>query len=538
MSASAPEPSAVADLIDAAACALDAGDVDGAMAAVDALALVPLDGAERAGFLLAEGRLAAMAGRTRVAVDALSEAVRLADPGAPRVATAARLELIRCALRAGNTRPVGAVAEALARDGGSAGELAAAAVRVGAGDRGALDGIEVRADDLLVADGLDAAGLVAETAGMALVWGERFDDAARLLGRLVRSAQRAHATGPLPSVLAVRSLADLRRSDYRSAAAHADEAIRLADATHRPGLVTAAVAVLAVAEAIRGDVTGCRDAAARLADDAVRAGRDGGAAAVEVPSRAAVGLLHLGLGDDALAVAELEPLRGRSPSTPWLVMWQMDLAEALVRVGRVADAGAVLDEFVAGFDAAATGRAPGAAARVRALLVADDPDRAEAELERSEALLRDVGNVFGVARTLAVRGGLRRRWGREASGVADLHRAEALFARLGAEGWAAQAVAARLGTADTPAALVVPDPLTPQELQVARLVVTGRANREVAEALFVSARTVESHLGRIYRKLGIRSRSQLIARADDWGLRPPVDDSGAVSEVRRSVRAR
>ncbi|MCB1261803.1 MAG: hypothetical protein KDB33_15655, partial [Acidimicrobiales bacterium] len=114
------------------------------------------------------------------------------------------------------------------------------------------------------------------------------------------------------------------------------------------------------------------------------------------------------LGDDALAVAELEPLRGRSPSTPWLVMWQMDLAEALVRVGRVADAGAVLDEFVAGFDAAATGRAPGAAARVRALLVADDPDRAEAELERSEALLRDVGNVFGVARTLAVRGGLRR----------------------------------------------------------------------------------------------------------------------------------
>ena len=122
--------------------------------------------------------------------------------------------------------------------------------------------------------------------------------------------------------------------------------------------------------------------------------------------------------------------------------------------------------------------------------------------------------------------------------MADLHRAEALFARLGAEGWAAQAVAARLGTADTPAALVVPDPLTPQELQVARLVVTGRANREVAEALFVSARTVESHLGRIYRKLGIRSRSQLIARADDWGLRPPVDDSGAVSEVRRSVRAR
>ncbi len=538
MSAPAPEPPAVADLLAAAASALDAGDVDAAVAAVDALAMAPLDGADRAALLLAEGQLAAAAGRTRAAVAALNEAVRLADPVAPQVATAARLELVRCALRVGSTRPVLAVAEALGRDGGPMGALAAAAVQVGAGDRNALDGIEVRADDVLVTEGLGAAGLVAETAGMALVWGERFDDATRLTGRLVRTARRAHATGSLPSVLAVRSLADLRRSDYRSAAAHADEAIRLADASQRPGLVSGAVAVLAVAEAIRGDVAGCRAAAARLSDDAVRAGRDRDAAAVEVPARAALGLLHLGLGEDALAVAELEPLRGRSPSTPWMVMWQMDLAEALVRVGRLTDAGVVLDAFVAGFDADAQGRAPGAAARVRALLVADDPDRAEAELERSEALLRDVGNVFGVARTLGVRGGLRRRWGREAAGIADLHRAEALFVRLGAEGWAAQAVAARLGTADTPAALVVPDPLTPQELQVARLVVTGRANREVAEALFVSARTIESHLGRIYRKLGIRSRSQLIARADEWGLRPPVDDTVGAPDVRRSARAR
>ena len=140
-------------------------------------------------------------------------------------------------------------------------------------------------------------------------------------------------------------------------------------------------------------------------------------------------------------------------------------------------------------------------------------------LARSDAALRDVGNPFGVGRTLLVRGTLRRRWGRRAEATADLDHAEALFARIGAEGWAAQAIAARRAPKGARPRIVRPAVLTPQELQVAALVATGRSNREVAEALYVSVRTVESHLGRIYRKLAIASRSQLIARADEWGLR-------------------
>jgi DNA-binding CsgD family transcriptional regulator len=156
---------------------------------------------------------------------------------------------------------------------------------------------------------------------------------------------------------------------------------------------------------------------------------------------------------------------------------------------------------------------------VRALLVADQPERAEELLADAEATYRDLGAPFGIARTLLVRGTLRRRWGRHADGRADLELAEAMLTGIGADGWAAQASAARTAPAGTAPTFDRPEVLTPQELQVAGLVATGRSNREVADALFISVRTVESHLGRIYRKLDVRSRSQLIAGADGWGLR-------------------
>jgi DNA-binding CsgD family transcriptional regulator len=54
-----------------------------------------------------------------------------------------------------------------------------------------------------------------------------------------------------------------------------------------------------------------------------------------------------------------------------------------------------------------------------------------------------------------------------------------------------------------------PDRLTPQELQVARLVAEGKSNRDVAATLFITPKTVEFHLTRVYRKLEIHSRSQL-----------------------------
>ncbi len=512
-----------AEQLDRCEDALARGDVAEATELIDRVALrsrTPLDDAR---FRAAEGRLAGLAGRPAAAVESLESAASLADRAggaeAEQVATEARLDLVRMALRRGQIGRATAVAAGLSTLDGPRRVLVDAAIAVGRGEAPVLADLEAATDALLAERGAATAAFAADTVGLALVWAEQYDAADRLLDRLTRTARREAAVGPLPTLLAVQSLADLRTNRYRAAAARADEAVRLADATSRPGLAALPLGVLAVAEAVRGNAAACREVAARLREDATRtAGSDGGLSA-EVPARAALGVLHLGLEEPAAAVAELEPLVDRAGTTPWLVMWQLDLAEALIAVDRRADAARLVEAFVTAVGAGRDGRATAVAARSKALLADDDPPAAEALLARSEAMLRDAGTPFGVARTLLTRGRLRRRWGDDAAGRADLGHAAALFQRVGAEGWAAQAEADRTATSAPRAVIVPPTPLTPQELQVAGLVATGRANKEIAALLFVSPRTVESHLGRIFRKLDVRSRSQLIARADEWGLR-------------------
>ncbi len=515
--------SGAADLLDRGDAALADGDVERATELVDAVAMSVRDDLDDVRFRAAEGRLTALAGRPSAAVVALTAAAAAADaiggPGAALVATEARLDLVRMALRRGRVGQAAAAAAELGILDGPRQVLVDAAVAAGRGETPVMAELEAAADALLVDRGESMASFVADTVGLALVWAEQPEAADRLLGRLARTARRNAAFGPLPDLLAVQSLADLRSNRYRAAAARADEAVRLADATSRPGLAALPLGVLAVAEAVRGNAGLCREAGARLREDASRTGGWDGGLSVEVPARAAFGVLHLGLEEPEVAVAELEPLVQRAAATPWIVMWQLDLVEALIGIGRRADAARLLDAFLTAVGRDRNGRAVGAAARSEAMLVDDDQTAAEGLLARSEAMLRAARTPFGLGRTLLTRGRLRRRWGEEAAGRSDLGHAASLFDRVGAEGWAAQANADLAATAIDRGAIAPPTPLTPQELQVAGLVTTGRANKEIAELLFVSPRTVESHLGRVFRKLGVRSRSQLIARADEWGLR-------------------
>jgi DNA-binding CsgD family transcriptional regulator len=512
----------VAALLDQADAALADGAVDRAQEFLDRIAhdeRTPLDDAR---FRVVDGRVAMLAGRTRQAVDLLGRGATAADcvggPDAVLVARTAREELITAALRQGRPDRAATIAAEFVLPEGPRQRLLAAAIGVGNGQVVDLVGIDADADALVAEDGVRAAAFVADTIGLALVWAERYDPADRLLDRLIRSARRDETLGPLPNLLAVAALADLRTNRYRAAAGHADEAVRLADRTARPGLTLLPLAVLAVAEAVRADTAGCRAAVDRLREAAARSGLGGDGAAAEVPARAALGLLHLGVDQPDRTVAELEPLVGHR-AAPWLIMWQVDLVEALLRVGRHADAARVLQDFEAGLAPGDEGRAAAAAARARAQMHPDHADESERLLTWSEERLRALGSPFGLARTLLVRAHLRRGWGREAAAAADADHAASLFRRMGAEGWAARAATFSPAAGTGIASLSMPTPLTPQELQVAGLVVTGRSNQEVADTLFVSVRTVESHLGRIYRKLGVRSRGQLTARADDWGLR-------------------
>jgi DNA-binding NarL/FixJ family response regulator len=155
--------------------------------------------------------------------------------------------------------------------------------------------------------------------------------------------------------------------------------------------------------------------------------------------------------------------------------------------------------------------------RARAvLLVADgDPEAALAAVdELDRAVAADLPLELGWA--LLVRGRLLRRLKRRRSAAETLEEALAIFDQLGAPAWAQQARSelARVGPRRRS-----PEDLTATELRVAELTAAGLTNREVAKAAFMSPKTVEAHLARVYRKLGIHSRAELGARMGDQATR-------------------
>ena len=143
------------------------------------------------------------------------------------------------------------------------------------------------------------------------------------------------------------------------------------------------------------------------------------------------------------------------------------------------------------------------AARCEGLLAATLAD-AEAAFARALAAHDRLDAPFERARTLLRLGERRAEFG-SADAEAPLREAHAVFERLGAVPWTAQADRL-LGTAP---ATDLPVALTKQERQVAALVGRGATNREAAEQLFLSPRTIDFHLRNIYKKLGVRSRTEL-----------------------------
>ena len=154
-----------------------------------------------------------------------------------------------------------------------------------------------------------------------------------------------------------------------------------------------------------------------------------------------------------------------------------------------------------------------AAARYRAWLVA-----AQGDVQMAVALIDDavvkhlpLQMPFELARTLLVQGAIRRRAKQKRPARESLQQALEIFERLGAPLWAGKAHAE---LARVSGRRPVVGELTPAERRVARLAAAGRTNKEIADSLFMSARTVGGHLSHVYAKLGIRSRTELAAVGD------------------------
>ena len=163
-------------------------------------------------------------------------------------------------------------------------------------------------------------------------------------------------------------------------------------------------------------------------------------------------------------------------------------------------------------DAARLGRATLQATvlRCRGLVAAarGEVGGAEVLLERAAAALAEVDNPFGQARALLALGAVRRRARLKRTAREAIEASLVLFEECGADGWAEKAraelgaIGGRRRESD----------LTAAERRVATLAAEGRTNREVAAALFVGERTVETHLSHIYAKLGVRSRTELAVK--------------------------
>ena len=226
---------------------------------------------------------------------------------------------------------------------------------------------------------------------------------------------------------------------------------------------------------------------------------------------AVLGLVAAWSGDPSAAagwLAKAEQQAGAlgwgEPSNRW---WTADYAETLLELGRIDDAVRVLDVWEA--DAVRLNRAWVLAqvTRSRGLVAAaqGNVDRAARVLQRAVAQHEEVGDLFGESRALLALGLVRRRARQKRSARDAIEAALAGFEQLEAATWVAKARAelGRIG------GRMREEGLTPAERRVAALVAEGKTNREVAAALFLAERTVETHLSHVDAKLGIRSRTEL-----------------------------
>jgi DNA-binding CsgD family transcriptional regulator len=153
-------------------------------------------------------------------------------------------------------------------------------------------------------------------------------------------------------------------------------------------------------------------------------------------------------------------------------------------------------------------RALAARGAAQVAMAAGDLPAAAAAIDEAYLAQRALPVPFELARTKLVHGQILRRLRRRRAAEQALRQAQVAFAELGAALWLTRARAElhRVGLRRT-----AEGELTPSETQVARLVADGRSNSEVAAVLVISRRTVENHLGHIYRKLGVSTRADLPA---------------------------
>jgi DNA-binding CsgD family transcriptional regulator len=345
--------------------------------------------------------------------------------------------------------------------------------------------------------------LAAET---ALALG-RFADAGTIAREAVEVARSLGSTSDLPQALHLCALADHALGRYAAAAGFASQSTDLARETGQTSVLAAALAWSAATAAIRGDDAGCQ-AAARQAEE-LAAPR--GLVLVEVAAAQALAhsdMIQARYGPALRRLTALDSMT-TADATPSSQMFALgDRIEAAVRTGeidRAKDGVARLEQWA---DATASLVAKAMALRCRALLGDGDPARL---FSQSLAVHPEGEAPFERARTQLLFGEWLRRRRKRTEAREHLRAACETFERLGCEPLAARARGELRATGETMASTRSHSlaSLTPQELAISRLVGEGASNRDAASVLYISPRTVEYHLHKIFTKLSVGSRTEL-----------------------------
>ena len=502
----------------AAQAKLESGAGDAALELLAVAELCPLDELQRARLIRLRGEIAFALSRGSDAPPLLLRAARELEPLDPALARETYLQALGTAIFTGRLYAAGGVRRAA--------EAALAAPPAPDPPRSidrVLDGMATRftegpgaavaplrlaigafSDERL--DGHEAVmrwlGLSPVVLSMAVF--ELWDDDAfqAIATRAVRLAREAGALTMLPVTLPYLSGVHIYEGDFATAAALIEEADAITAATGSVGLVYGAL-VLAAWRGVERE-------ASELIDTAVHSGTARGEGRVLALAGYGTAVLNNGLGRYAEAAAGAE--RAVEDDDQGYVAWSLaELVEASAGSGDPQRAAPAIKRLEERACAAGTEWALGVLARSRAL-VSEGPD---ADGFHREAIAR-LGRTrirVELARARLLYGEWLRHQNRRAEAREQLRAAHDGFRRSGAEAFAERARRGLVATGETvrrPAS-ATRDALTPQETQIARLAADGHTNPEIGARLFISPRTVEYHLHKVFAKLQVRSRKQLRA---------------------------
>jgi DNA-binding CsgD family transcriptional regulator len=347
-------------------------------------------------------------------------------------------------------------------------------------------------------------------AGLLLLYAGRLDDAREKLQAIRQRAIDRGDESDLAFFLCWLAWLETLAGHLDAAQTYADEAALAATLTNSKSMLSFARAFGSIVSAHRGEV----DRARRECDEATRLAQQTAYGLTSTWIVAARCLIELSVDNPTGTWRAAEPLarfwETHRISEPVGLWYLPDALEALIALGEVDRASVLLDDFQSCAESLDRVWGMATAERCQGLLQVARGDQPGAVEHLQRALLHHqrIDMPFEQARTLLCLGRVQRRGKQRKEARETLTRALEIFERVGAPRWADKAHA----ELDRTHLREAPTSLTPSELRVAELAARGLTNKRIAERLFMSPKTVEANLARVYAKLGIASRAELGAR--------------------------